>query len=505
MIDSSHTPAAHRTPDELLRESEERFRAVWEATSEAIALSAPDGVVLAVNPAYCTLYGYSMEELVGRHFAIIYPESARADAAEQYRAIFADPLPPTSFEARVQRADGSERVVEARADFIVRDGERVAMVSTLRDITDRYLAEAALGTNEARYRALFETMDEGFCIIDVFFDDQGEPFDYQFVEANPAVERHTGLHDVTGKRMRDLAPDLETFWYTTYGRVAATGEPERVVHQAEALGGRWFNVYAFRMGGDESRRVAVVFTDITERKRLEQSQQDFIAMASHDLAGPVTVLRARAQLMRRRKSYDEESVDAIIEQTGRMDRLLNDLRELVQLEAGRLPLNRQSADLASLVREAMERAQLQTTIHQLSLTAPAEPVIGAWDRNRLEQILDNLLGNAIKYSPRGGAVAIEIALAGDQAHISITDEGRGIEAEEIPRLFERFYRGHQVSGATGLGFGLYITRMLVEAHGGSISAASAPGVGSTFTLTLPLLPPPASEDRATERQLLSVE
>lgn len=504
MTKLSHSLAPLRTPDEQLRESEERFRAVWEATSEAIALSAPDGMVLAVNPAYCALYGYPMDELVGRHFAIIYPESARADAAERYRAIFADPLPPISFEARVQRADGSERVVEARADFIVRDGERVAMVSTLRDITDRHAAEAALGTNEARYRALFETMDEGFCVIDILFDDRGEPFDYQFVEANPALERHTGLHDVTGKRMSEFAPNLETFWYATYGRVATTGEPERVVHQAEALGGRWFNVYAFRMGGDESRRVAVIFTDITERKRLEQGQQDFIAMASHDLAGPVTVVRARAQLMRRRKAYDEDSVDAIIEQTSRMDRLLNDLRELVQLEAGWLPLDSQPADLAGLVREAIERAQLQTTIHQISLTAPAEQVIGAWDCNRLEQILDNLLGNAIKYSPNGGAVAIEIALSGDRAHLSITDEGQGIEAEEIPRLFERFYRGHQVSGPTGLGFGLYITRMLVEAHGGFISATSTPGVGSTFTLTLPLLHPSTPEDRATAHHLLSL-
>src|SRR5215218_9231381 len=109
-----------------LRESEERFRAVWEATSEAMALSAPDGTVVAVNPAYCALYGLGPEQVVGQSFAIIFPEEARAAAVEEYHTVFAGLGPPRTYESRVQHADGSERFVEARADFLVRDGERMA-------------------------------------------------------------------------------------------------------------------------------------------------------------------------------------------------------------------------------------------------------------------------------------------------------------------------------------------------------------------------------------------
>jgi len=341
-----------------LRESEERFRAVWEATSEAMALSDPAGIVLAVNPAYCTLYGRDAQALVGHSFAIIFPEPARAEAVEEYKAVFANPEPPRSFGARVLRPDGTERVVEARADFVVRDGARVAMISAIRDIT--------------------------------------------------------------------------------------------------------------------------------VRTRLERAQQDFIAMASHDLLTPVTVLRARAQLMQRRQSYDQEAIASILEQTTRMERMIADLRELVQVEGGQLALRVAPVDLGQLAEEAIARARVQTTVHSLRLEAPENPIVGQWDQDRLGQVLDNLLGNAVKYSPEGGDIFVQVAAAAGEARLSVADQGPGIPAAVVPHLFERFYRGAHVAHDAGLGLGLYISRMLVEAHGGRIWAASEPGAGSTFTVALPL-------------------
>jgi PAS domain S-box-containing protein len=343
--------------ESALRDSEERFRAVWEATSEAMALSDADGTVIAVNPAYCALYGLTPEQVVGQSFAVIFPEEARATAVEQYRAVFADPDPPPSYESRVQYADGSERFVEARADFLVRNGERVAMISAIRDIT--------------------------------------------------------------------------------------------------------------------------------ERKRSERVQQDFIAMASHDLLTPVTVLRARAQLLQRRKTYDEVSVASILEQASRMERLITDLRELVQVEGGRLVLRREPVDLAEVSREAITRARAQGTHHVLRIEAPRLPIIGAWDRDRLGQVLDNVIGNAIKYSPQGGEIAIRVEATDDEGRVRIEDHGIGIAADVLPRLFERFYQGQDPGVSTGLGLGLYIARMLVEAHGGHIRAESEPGQGSTFVISLP--------------------
>ena len=138
------------------------------------------------------------------------------------------------------------------------------------EITERRRGELALRESEARYRMLFDSIDEGFCIIEVLFDEGGNPTDYRFIEVNGAFERQTGLVDAAGKLMRQLAPQLEAHGFETYGRVALTGEPIRFEHRAESFG-RTFDVYAFRVGAPESRRVAVLFNDISERRRAEAS------------------------------------------------------------------------------------------------------------------------------------------------------------------------------------------------------------------------------------------
>ncbi|MEZ4869201.1 MAG: PAS domain S-box protein [Caldilineaceae bacterium] len=129
-------------------------------------------------------------------------------------------------------------------------------------------AEQALRTSEERYRYLFETMDEGFCVVEMLFDENDAPVDYRFLEANPAFERFTGLAEAVGKTARELVPGLEAPWFEIYGKVATTGEPRRFEEGSAAMG-RWFSVYAFRVGGMESRRVAILFTNITERKQNE--------------------------------------------------------------------------------------------------------------------------------------------------------------------------------------------------------------------------------------------
>ncbi len=135
------------------------------------------------------------------------------------------------------------------------------------ETTERVLAERDV---RGTYRALFESIDEAFCVIKMIFDEDEQPVDYIVLETNPAFERHTGLVDAVGRRMREIAPDHETFWYRTYGRIACTGRSERFEHRAEALG-RWYNVHAFRVGDPEQRRVAVLFDDITARRQAEQA------------------------------------------------------------------------------------------------------------------------------------------------------------------------------------------------------------------------------------------
>jgi PAS domain S-box-containing protein len=230
--------------------------------------------------------------------------------------------------------------------------------------------------------------------------------------------------------------------------------------------------------------ISTISRDITKRKHHEQWRQDILDIASHDLRTPLAVISMRAQLLQSRQAYDAAVVRDILEQAQRMGRLIDDLGDMVRLEAGQLAPQPEPVALDMVAREAAARAQAQTEHHHITVEAPEAPVIGHWDRARLEQVLDNLLDNAIKYSPQGGAIIVQVEATNSEARLRVTDQGIGIPAEMLPRLFERWQRG-EGTGIPGLGLGLYITRMLVEAHAGHIAAKSVLGQGTTFTVWLP--------------------
>jgi PAS domain S-box-containing protein len=180
------------------------------------------------------------------------------------------PFEAVELVARVQAllrgAAGRRRAVEEERARRQQSEALLAQVEVARARAEA--SEARLSASEARYRTLFESVDEGFCIVEVHFDVAGRPVDFRYLEVNPAFERHTGMRGVAGRTVRELVPDLEPKWFDSYGRVALTGEPTRFEDHSEALG-HWFDVHAFRTGAPHERRVAVLFKNITERKRAE--------------------------------------------------------------------------------------------------------------------------------------------------------------------------------------------------------------------------------------------
>jgi PAS domain S-box-containing protein len=240
------------------------------------------------NEGAVELLGTTRERLIGRTVREVLGERARAAEERLYRVL------ATGTAERYEAAVGEESLL---VTIFPVDANTVGSAAV--DITERKRSEDALRESEARYRTLFESIDEGFCIIEVLFED-GVPADYRFLEVNPAFEKHTGLVDAVGKRARELLPRHEEHWFQTYGRVALTGEPIRFENRAEAMG-RNFDVFAFRVGAPESRRVAVLFTDVSERKRAQEAlrgERDFATAVLDTVANFVVVLDPEGSIVR---------------------------------------------------------------------------------------------------------------------------------------------------------------------------------------------------------------
>jgi PAS domain S-box-containing protein len=407
-----------------------------------------------------------------------------------------------------------EPVLRAKLRFFVdcalSVAERRGAEEALRDTRGRLASTVA--DAEERYRTLFEAIDEGVCVIEMLYDDAGQPCDYRFLEMNTAFVKHTGLLDAVGKTVLEMVPGHDRHWFETYGRVAATGEAIRFVNEAVALH-RWFDVYATRIGAAGSRKVAVLFTDITERKRSETELQrlaadltaadrrktEFLATLAHELRNPLAPLRSGLQVMRLRSGHpaaggpaDVSHVLGVMErQLGHMVELVDDLLDVARITRGQVELKRTSIDLKDVLDAAVEAAMpaMEEHGHRLRVGIEAGPLPLLADTTRLTQVVSNLLNNAAKYTPRGGAVTLSARRDGGQAVITVLDNGVGIAPESIEEVFGLFNqvgREHDRSQG-GLGIGLSLVRSLVELHGGSVAASSAgAGLGSEFTVRLPL-------------------
>jgi signal transduction histidine kinase len=229
-----------------------------------------------------------------------------------------------------------------------------------------------------------------------------------------------------------------------------------------------------------------------EKAHLAEERQQYVHTVSHDLRAPLTVIMGQSQLLRnllQRTNSDDRTlrgVDAIVTASQRMNVMIQDLVDSARQESGQLRLDICPTELRSYIADLLDRTRLLLDPGRVKVEVPADvpPVLA--DADRLERILVNLVSNAMKYSPPESAVLLSARREGGEVVISVADHGVGIPEEDIPRIFDRFYRVSGGQGAEGLGLGLYITRTLVEAHGGRIWVRSRAGEGSTFSFTLPV-------------------
>jgi two-component system, OmpR family, phosphate regulon sensor histidine kinase PhoR len=316
---------------------------------------------------------------------------------------------------------------------------------------------------------------------------------------NPAAEAITGLQRdaVVGRPLHEAIPA----WSAVADSLRAVREPVSSSARATTvpidLGGRelWLSIRA--VGFAEGTVYA--FHDLTEERRLEQLKADFIATVSHELRTPLAAVHGAAKTLLRDDvdlgdDVSRQLLALVSEQSDRLARMVEDILLASTLESPELELATERVDVAELAADAIAAARMQAG-EQVTLelaVAPSLPPVAA-DRDKLRQVLVNLVGNAVKYSPAGGRIDVEVRAEDGHVAVVVRDEGLGIAPSEQNLIFEKFYRAdaNMTRGVSGSGLGLYISRELVHRMGGTISVESEPGEGSTFVVTLPAAVGPA--------------
>src|SRR5258708_17376763 len=390
------------------------------------------------------------------------------------------------------------RVIPAESYTVLDDPEeRLRAVTLLQqkahsleaEIAERKRAEERLRISENRYRRLFEASKDGILIVD--------PCTGKITDANLAMTELLG-------KTHELLLGQELWQIGLFQDREANLESLRELQEKQCIRNE---TLLLQTTGGQHRTVEFVSTlyqendheviqynirDITERKELEQRKDEFISMASHELKTPVTSLKGFLSLLQRRlATQDDEKalyyLARIDAQVNRLTKLINDLLDISKMQTGQLVYREECFDLDALAQEIVENVQGTTQTHRLLLEGQIQAEAFG-DRDRIAQVLINLLNNAIKYSPQADTVLVHVTQDQNQAHVSVQDFGIGIAKEHQHKIFERFYQVTDPEEKTypGLGIGLYISCKIVKRHGGHLWVESKKGEGATFHVTLPL-------------------
>jgi PAS domain S-box-containing protein len=517
------------------REQAERLRVQAElidSAHDAVLVRDPASRIVAWNKGAVEIYGWTEAEALGQISHTLFQTRFPVSLA----SVEADLLHEGRWEGELEhtRADGQVVMVESR-QVLVRDADRnpSAILEINRDITDRKRLEAAERQAAERRMALLQTvLDElpgGAYLV------QGA--DARLVIANHAAMEVWGVTWPEGMSLAEFLRESGVRYFAETGQPLPLEElvTMQIVHggpltrqqreivrrpdgtrlpillsavaiETDLLGEHPAEDQA--RGGENTTApnhetaALVLLQDISELQATEQLKDQFIAIAAHELRTPLTAIKGFASMLGVQTrlgrgpelaDWQDEAIGEIEEASTRMNDLVNDLLDATRIQAGRLELDLVLLDLAAAVHRCVTRYQVSTTCHTLTVEASDEPVLVEADRSRLEQVLGNLVSNAIKYSPEGGPITISVDV--DQgaglAELHIRDRGIGIPADQQAQMFQRFVRArnvhdHQIAGS---GLGLYVCRELVELHGGHIWFESTEGVGTTFFLTLPLAAP----------------
>ncbi|MDP3761410.1 MAG: PAS domain S-box protein [Ramlibacter sp.] len=461
----------------------------------------PTGHVISWNSGAEKLKGYRRDEIIGKHFSIFYPPEANATAWPQEELRRARELGRFEDEGWRVRKDGSLFWANVIITAVQgSDGTLTGYVKITRDLTERRRHEEELRASEERFRLLVESVR-----------------DYAIFMLDPdGIIRswNAGAQTLKGYAAGEIIGRHFSSFYTPQdqqaGKPAAELRTARANGRVEDEGWRvrkdgtlfWANVVITAVYGrtGELLGYAKVTRDMTQRRRLEELERssrmmnEFLAMLAHELRNPLAPMRNAVTVMQLEPIASaalRDCRDIIDRQLSHVTRLVDDLLDVGRFATGKIKLRRQLQRVDEVVARSVEtvRPTLQARGHAFEIDQPPTPVHVNGDPTRLSQVLQNLLLNAAKFTPDGGRIALKVATEGGFVAISVTDNGRGIDAADLERVFGLFVQGDNgTPNESGLGIGLTLARSLTEMHGGRLDAESpGRGMGTTFTVRLPLV------------------
>jgi len=482
--------------------------------ADAIVLATPSDTVTLWSRAAEQMFGYAADEVVGAALDDLIVPPDRREEHLALRRVAVEGQPAT-YETVRRKRDGSHIPVQVAVSAVLDgDGAPSHLIYCMRDAAHRSHRRKA-DLLAARFRDLLDAAPDAIVIVDArgtitLVNAQTESV---FGYPRDALLGHP-VEMLMPERMRH-SHHLHRRQYFAAPRTRAMGANLELYGLRRDGTEFPVEISLSPLGGEDGLLTISAIRDVTEKKALAErvrlldaeqaaraqaeaavkARTEFLSVAAHELKTPITSLRVFANLLVRqideRGSVNPDrlrlALETIDQQSDKLSRLINQLLDVSRIEAGRLGLSRGPADVLALAREVAASAQAATDRHSIVVEGTA--TVAEVDPLRLEQVLTNLLDNAIKYSPDGGEIHVRVEMpTPDAVQIVVRDHGIGIADEARNRIFDRFYREDESSATSGMGLGLFISRQIVELHGGEIAAEHAEGGGTRFVVTLPREP-----------------